>query len=457
MRIVLFYLLFTVTAQAANYYVCDTGNDVTGDGSYANPWGTYEKAVTTLNSGSAGDNVYLCKGGVFDMGSPPILRTACTIDNQCVLGSYEIAGSGETERPIVNSPEDPDTILDVYYGARYITVRGLNFIDEWEDVSNADWGILIYQNAQHITIDDMRFEGFHVGVHISGSSSEETKNQYLTIKNSVFWNIRSVGILGGAKYYSIVDNYFHANGRNGGGRPIYLGGDSEQYTIPGHVTDILVSGNILENSSPSDIGNGAYNGVWEPGKYGCNRQVIGGHGIFNRLRISNNIVREAKGTALGGCWGISIDEGNSTSNENMQNLIIENNRVEWVGGLAIGCGNCDGAIIRHNLVFQDHSGSVFHIPAKPEDTPTPTEAAELYGNTAVVDLPSTAGITGFYLIGEVSDIVADVHDNLIVFNDASHVNTKCAKIETGSTFLNNYCFEVNESGDLVVFNEVEIQ
>ena len=70
------------------YYVSTTGNDVTGDGSFDNPWGSWQKGVLSIGPG---DTLYI-RGGTY--------MPSSTYGNGCYCRLYISGKSGTAGSPI---------------------------------------------------------------------------------------------------------------------------------------------------------------------------------------------------------------------------------------------------------------------------------------------------------------------------------------------------------------------
>ena len=451
----LLYLLLTVSAYATDTYYCDTGDDSTGAGTKASPWKTFTKAATTLNNGAAGDNIYLCEGGSFTH-STQTISTTCTANNPCTIGAYQpddIAPEDIGVRPIiVVDAAAQNTGIYFGFGAAYTTIRDIEIKSSSWTSAYAPWGIFFYGENSYMTIDNMWFEDLYLAVHIYGTLLGDTEQNNILVKNSHFENMRSVGILGTGAYYKNFNNTYNLNGSNSGGRPLYNGGGTvDNGGDPDRSHDLLISGNVLTNSAPSDIGNGAYAGSWAEGTYGCNRTVFGGHGIITNFMIKNNIIIEDKNTVLGGCWGFVIDTAWPEPDEDFTNLIMQNNENYYAGNLNYGCSNCDGVIFRENIAYNVNGGTAIMAANRTEDTSHPTETMYAYYNLVVFDRLNTgSNIYGIRGVPDVAaEVISDIQWNVVIFSDTSAFNN-CTSTDSGSTVQNNFCFQIDGSGNFTV-------
>ncbi|HMU73739.1 MAG TPA: DUF1565 domain-containing protein, partial [Ferruginibacter sp.] len=61
---VFLFIILSVSAEAATYYIDPNGNDVTGNGSLANPWKTLRKATLTVTG--AGNIIHVNAGTYYE-------------------------------------------------------------------------------------------------------------------------------------------------------------------------------------------------------------------------------------------------------------------------------------------------------------------------------------------------------------------------------------------------------
>ena len=468
------FILLTVSANAADYYYCDTGDDTTGDGSIESPWRSYDKAQLQMDAD--GSSMYFCEGGTFPTARAVqanfISHVYGSAANRGVIGAYNANGDpiGTLAKPLLTVANGGGG----YKGIRlayidYLTIRDIAIeSDAWIfDYAHQNWGIWIYEDTVDILIDNVSISKLGIATNISNSGSASNGNHTVTIKNSHFEKNWTVAHLGAAKHYNIINNTYDKNGANGGGRPIYLGG-GRATSIANWYETVNVLGNTFTNNAPGDVGLGFgdYDGSDDIlGKWGCSRgSVIGGHGEWaasGLIRIAGNRIIEVQ-DASSQCWPISLDEGWPDSDERIP-LIIENNYAENIGNMGFGCSNCDGVIVRNNVVnMGENNGAGITINSKDESPVTddtdpatyPTTTAEVYGNLIIMDSGTQGNpAQGINLLGGDATIAADVHDNLIIRTNDISVDSTCIWYETGSTLANNICIIVDASGDLSISNE----
>jgi hypothetical protein len=467
MRYVLSFILFiilSVSANATDYYFCDTGND-SGAGTINDPWASIEK-FRTVSTLSAGDNRYFCEGGewLYPDATNTYIGGTCEVDNRCNITSYQAPDIAPEDVGVLPWIDAGATAYNVFRTNGHLKFVTISRIDmrraTWQHANNtpAQQAIFIYGgDMRGIIVENNNFENMRVGIE-SGDVSLSVGVVDLKVRNNRFENMSSVGLLVGADGLSITNNTFNLNGsQHGGGRPIYING-SRDTTSPDLHRNTTISGNTITNSSPSNNGSGAgdYNGVWEAGMFGAYRQTIGGHGNMGGYTyIANNTTTEIKGSGLGGGlgggWGISIDSGWAQPDEQYPNLRMLNNEAYWTGNQSFGCNACIGSKFQNNIGYSDREATGISVPAKSEaatDIKTTSSMAEY--NLFVFDYDNTGGLArgvAMYNGNEVN-LISDIQYNVIIFGNDS-TNNKCAAYETGSTYQNNFCFAVNSAGNII--------
>jgi len=346
-------LLCSSHLYAQNYYVCDTGDDNNAGTSIAAPLKTASRALGVFNSMNGGDSVLFCKGGKFP--SPnrnTLFNPKCSANSVCTLGAYgqgnkpEIFSTGQTAALYFTDGGDPSP-------SKGYLIKELALVSD----STTLFGIQFFNDVDDVTIENVHIEGFGIGVYSAGanavtSSTVNGTNDRLVLRDSTIINNYGQGWLGGGVGVLIENNIFENNGFEKAvfNHNIYLSGHENNPS-----SDIIVRGNTLYKSA---FINGSCQGV-----------SLVGHGLISNLLIEDNLIKEDEGTAGFGCWGIAIDPGYSMQ-EAFTGLTIRNNRVENVGGLAIGCASCVDVVVEGNTIL-DPSGSIrsgVAIPDRAEDS-----------------------------------------------------------------------------------------
>lgn len=348
-------ILFSVTAQAQNYYVCDTGDDTNTGKSETKPFKTHTKAMSIFSKLNAGDNILYCRGGKFYADTfTRIANTKCGAQNVCTIGDY---GTESEPKPIIyavgQTPFNFQNGGDSKPDGGYV-VKNLNLIAS--EKSGA--GIMLYNDVDDIVIDNVQIEGFNVGVYSAGANNPSSGNQAndrVVLKNSRILNNKKQGWLGGCNDCLIENNHFENNGTLAVfDHNIYIDSPIKKQNF--YNQGITVRGNTLTKSNMVD---GQCSGV---------SLVV--HGIIKDLVIDNNTIKEEVGKVSAHCWGIAVDPGNALD-ESFVGVKITNNKLINVGNTGIGCASCVDVLISNNTIIDE--GNVLRsgiaIPdKKSEDT-----------------------------------------------------------------------------------------
>ena len=329
-------------AGGKTYYVCDTGNDENTGLSESSPFRSYEKAMSTFATISGGDSVLLCRGGQFPVTTAKkISNNNCSILSVCTLGDY---GSEQANKPVIITQSTSNPLS--FYGAGNKPITGGYVIKNISLTStvNEGVGVFIYDRVSNLLLDNLDIQGFGIGLQIAAKVVDK-----VTLKNSVIMNNASQGTLGACSNCLFENNYFENNGSGSRDHNIYLG------SIGGIVENMVVKGNTLYKSSMKD------------GK--CDGVSLVAHGKFEGLAIENNLVKEDAGKVNQTCYGISVDPGYAYE-EYFNDVVIRGNTLLNVGGNAIGCASCDGALIENNTIIDEGSVLVngIAVPVRTEDS-----------------------------------------------------------------------------------------
>lgn len=343
---------------ATTYYVCDcqpgadgdcaAGNDANAGTDPAAPWQTYEKARTFYNSSiAAGDEILFCQGGAHDISSNPDniwSATSCTAGQPCTIADYTPPwASGDESRPILQRSNDGhgfDLLNDSGHIFQNLDIRCTGC------AGGGGWAFFIVEDADDILIDNVRMDGFTIGVHLRGCVATWCSNDRVTIRNSQITNNSDQGFLGSGTDLLIENNYFENNGDGTVfAHNIYVAGNSR----------VTIRNNELYRASLDGSGN-------------CNGVSLVGHGAINDLLIEGNTIHEDVGKANQTCWGIAIAPSYGGTAESYNNLIIRGNRVENVGNVSIATGSCVDCFIENNVIVQQQSFGTTSVAIRPFGT-----------------------------------------------------------------------------------------
>lgn len=352
--------------SSTNYYVCDCSTDadsdcVSGDdansGTIGSPWRTYEKARSEFDSLSAGDAIRFCRGGAFDLTVPSSrwVNYNCTAATPCTVGDYIPPwASGDEARPILwRTSSSHGFALEDGGNADHDEGYVFENLDLRCTVCETSGGngFFLYNDVDDVLIDNVRVDGFGIGIHLGGSnpcSSDPNcngRNERLTVRNATIINSVTQGHLGGGEGLVIEDSYFENNGS---------GTMFDHNIYVSNASNMRIAGNELYRSSLNAQGY-------------CGGVSLVAHGVITNFVIENNLVREDVGFVTQGCWGIAVDPGYGSA-EQFNNVTIRGNRVVNVGNSAIGVGACVNCLIENNAIIHQQDFNVIAIAA-PNRTP----------------------------------------------------------------------------------------
>lgn len=358
---------------ATTYYACDCqpgadGDCVAGDDSNPGtapsaPLQTYDQTRQTFNNTlTGGDEIRFCRGGSFTMGAGTTrwLNTTCTASQSCLVADYTPPwATGDEARPVLTQPID-NYAFDLSNPGDAEATGGITFRNldlRCLDCPAGGWAFFLFNDVNDIVIQNVRMEGFAIGIHLAGSNSCfagdpdcNGQNDRITIENVTIINGPHLGILGSANDLLIENSYFENNGDGS----IF---DHNIYVTGGR--DIIIRNNELYRSSLDGSGS-------------CGGTSLVGHGFLVNLLIEGNWVYEDIGRANPQCWGISITNGYAEP-ESFTNVTIRNNRVENVGNVSIGVSSCETCLIENNVVVQQQGFGGRGI-AVPDKVPGPGDA-----------------------------------------------------------------------------------
>lgn len=345
---------------STTFYVCDCGPEAdaacqpgndTNSGTTPNaPWRSYEKARMQFNTFSAGGEIRFCQGGAFDLGGAgnQWVSSGCMAGLPCVVADYTPPwASGDVPRPILWQTTS-NHAFDLAEGGNANYEEGYTFQNldmRCTACSTGGWAFFFYNDVNDVLIDNIRMDGFDIGVHLAGSNPCAAgevqcngRNDRITIRRATIVNSYSQGILGGGDDILIEESYFENNGDGSVfDHNIYVSGSN----------GMTIRNNELYRSSLDGSGN-------------CGGTSLVGHGVLADVLIEGNWVHEDVGKANQACWGISITAAYSTA-EVFSNVIMRGNRVENVGNVAIGASACLDCTIENNVIVHQQPFGVTAI------------------------------------------------------------------------------------------------
>lgn len=418
-----------IQAWAATYYIadcqagaatgCKPGNDANPGTSASAPWRTVGRIpIASLNGN---DKVLFAKGGSWVNASMRMFNTKSRAASPITFASYT-ASWKSTARPILTESRSGTNLFIFEDGGNADHDEGYIIRDlEMRGKGTGKWAVFLYNDVDHVTIENVKIDGFSIGIHNGGSNTANAgsngKNDFIKIRNSVIVNNGDQGYLGGGNDILIEGNTFDNNGFR---LAIY-----NHNIYVSRSNRVIVRNNKLTRSA---IVAGKCQGV---------SLVV--HGVNTGIVIENNHISET--SAAGTCYGISADPGYSTA-ESLKGTIIRGNKVINVGAIGIGAASCPDCLIENNVIVQDNPVTFVGI-AIPDNVRQSIDAADTRArvrNNTILIRKGTASSYGIRVGKEGTGV--KVMSNLILFGMASHASSTCFDI-TGLTRAAFHIFDYN--------------
>ena len=329
------------------YYYCDcgTGADascVPGDDANSGtsplaPRRTITNAVTRFRSLTGTNTIAFCKGGAFDS-SPKywhsLNNASCAAGTTCNdLREYSPTTFVSSAKPIINNTQANVTTFSVTGNYGGIRILNLALKGDSGAIGNRNDGFFFYAGAHDVTMCNLDMDGFDIAVNQnSGNTTNAPTTPNIKLTGSHITNSRTMGYLGAGTNAEVSYNYWDGNGgSNMFDHTIYVG--SGELTA----TNMKVIGNYIH------------------GQYGptCKGVVIVGHGMFDYLTVSNNIVEIDGAAGSGGCYGIGFGSGGYKTPAFFRHATFSGNTLKNTGNAALVIASCPDCVIENNLIIQD--------------------------------------------------------------------------------------------------------
>lgn len=329
-QLLVVFLLFAASSQAATYYVATTGSDA-ADGSELTPWLTIKKAVDTM---VAGDTTYV-RGGTY---SP--------------TAEIRFGKTGTAGAPI-----------------RLLNYPGESPIISWPGTTTTNRILIQHNSGDQVAIGYIEISGFEMRNGFEGIKWASLHDSIFS-RNWIHDNVNQ-GILGvGGHHNTVTQNIvnhigpFSTNPTSTLAHGIYLHGDS--YVITRNV--------IYDNLGYGIQQNGSSSSVFDATKHPSAAFAGAANWIVSDNTIAYNVNRA--GYAL---WGGLSD------NVRIENNIFYENSVNGVGSNGIDYVSATGAanaLIRNNHFYASGSGATSST-----NGPAPT-GVTFTGNVVNVSAPA---------------------------------------------------------------------
>jgi hypothetical protein len=356
-------------AHATDFHACDCGpaaeaGCVAGDDANAGtdpdaPFQTLTRARQAFGGElQAGDRLLFCQGGDFAADGGAWVNDRCTSASPCTVSAYAPSWGGAASPRISSAGL---TAFDLSNGGDAMSEEGYRI--EALDVrcvgceTTGGVGVFLFNDVDHVTLRDLRLEGFGIGVQLAGSNpclsadpDCDGQSSDLLLERVTVHGSHVIGFLGGSDRTAIVDSTFTENGTESVfHHNVYLAGST------GPTQGMVVSGNTLHRSAWRANGR-------------CQGTSLVVHGEHQDLEITDNLVMEDPGEAEEGCWGIGIDAA-YTDAERFERVRVARNTVLDVGNVGIGLSSCADCVVENNVVSsaQAFSTTAVLAPNRPLD------------------------------------------------------------------------------------------
>lgn len=191
---------------AANYYVCDDGNDANDGLSVNAPWKSFEKGMAQFNNMSAGGAVLFCRGGVFPaISSPRLANFNCNTEYPCLIGDYSSPdGANSNIRPeivskhvgsVFNFQDGGNADHDEGYIVENLIITGQG--------SGLGTAIFFFNDVDDVLLENLTFNAIKIGVVVAGANKpnagSDSLNERIYASNVDAYDVEKVstGILNG--------------------------------------------------------------------------------------------------------------------------------------------------------------------------------------------------------------------------------------------------------------------
>ena len=195
-----------------------------------------------------------------------------------------------------------------------------------DGLGTGTWGLWLRDNVHDILIENVEITGFALGIHTQSGAPHGVRN--VRLLQSRLAHNREMGILGHFNDSVIENTTFERNNFSGSvfHHAIYLS----------HGNNITIRGNrFLHNS----VVNGE-----------CTGGNVTFHGVMDNVLIENNRIEQVAST--GGCYGFSVTAGYDTA-ESFTRFVLRNNTVINLGNCSFCINSAPGVVVEGNLSIVD--------------------------------------------------------------------------------------------------------
>ena len=199
-----------------------------------------------------------------------------------------------------------------------------------DGLGTGTWGLWLRDNVHDVLIENVEITGFSLGIHSQSGAPHGVRNVRLS-QSRIVAN-RDMGILGQFIDSVIENSSFERNNFSGStfSHAIYLSGGANGGN------NIVIRGNrFLHNS----VVNGE-----------CTGGNVTFHGVMDNVLIENNRIEQVAST--GGCYGFSVTAGYTTA-ERFTRFVLRNNTVINLGNCSFCINSAPGIVVEGNLSIVD--------------------------------------------------------------------------------------------------------
>jgi hypothetical protein len=338
MKTITFFICFLVclSVSAQDYYVAPTGTDTPSAGTLANPWRSFQYAISQV---SAGATVYF-RGGVYP-------SSYVVINKNGNAGNYIKFKNYPNEVPIIDGGNSLQTLLRIT-DQSYIIIDGLHFRNV---LGNGSRGIFVEGTSHHIEVRNCKISNMNVTlanpynpttcsdnvspIKFCGTNDSQAMTN-ITVANNEIFSCRT-GCSEGLTFSGNIDGFVAENNDVHDISNIGIVAAGHYYTCG---TKQAQNGKIINNKVyrcrfPNLTLNNTASGIY----------IDGGKNITAEY----NIVYDCQVGMQIGCE----NAGKTASNDTVRNNIVFNNE-KWGIGIGGFNGFVENSAVINNTLFKNN-------------------------------------------------------------------------------------------------------
>lgn len=293
-----------------------------------------------INALPAGSRLLFARGGAWVLPMTRLENPNVTPAEPLVIDAY---GSGPA--PLLRAP-NLSTAAFEFGGYQNTsndggyTLRNLKI----DGMGSSPWAIWLRDNLRNVTLENLELTGFQIAIHSQAAAPHGITN--VVIRNNHIHRNAGMGILGQFTDSVLENNLFERNNFSGStfNHAIYLSGAATGGR------NIVIRGNRFMHNS-------VVNGV-------CLGGNVTFHGQMDNVLIENNRIEQAD--SAGGCYGFSITAGYDTP-EGFTRFVVRGNTVLNLGNCSFCINSAPGIVVEDNYVFVSHPRYHAAVSISPSD------------------------------------------------------------------------------------------